>query len=297
MDEQGGISMRTSIVTGLLLAGLLAGCGGARAPEPKGSPAAPPAATQPAAPAPETAAPPTATQPTTAPPATTAPPTSGQAGIPVTVIDPATAPADVQAAAGALASSPVVYPIAKPGVTYLVIATGSDARKVKVDRAEGDASMLTLHLKEDPAGRRLLIATVPMTGLTHVEVAVDGEYARIPALSNKHNLPLVPLPGGVFVLVSPKADQVITGDVLHVSGYGRPFEATFGLSVENAAGEKIGSLAPVMAGSGPNWGSFVADVPFDRARAGETGFLVLTHGGKPTIDRIPIRFVRPPQMG
>jgi len=220
----------------------------------------------------------------------------------ISVMDLSAAPFDVQEAAAKLRSSRVGYAMVKADKTYLIISTGNDAQKVKVDRAEGqpdlvNPSFVDVHLNSDAAGGRLLIATTKLTTPTEYQFDVDGSFAAIPTLHNRHNLPLIPLNAvNRFSLVTPLADQMVQGGTLHMEGYAQVFEAAFTVTVTTAKGRVIG-YAPVQSAAGaPSWGSFVADVPYDASSATETGFVILEEGMTGAKLVIPVRF-RTPQMG
>lgn len=225
----------------------------------------------------------------------------------LTAIDLSSAPADVQAAANTLRTSRIGYAIVKPDKTYLIISTGSDALKVKADRADGRPATGTpdsvdVSLTEDPAGERLLILTSPLTNEAIYQFNVGESPAAIPTLLNHHGLTLVPLDAEKrFALVSPEPDAIVTSP-LRITGFAQVFEATFNARIVTAKGREVGSKQGITtAGGAPNWGSFVAEIALDSADLPETGFLILEEvtggpgGGAKLV--VPIRFSRPPQLG
>lgn len=222
-----------------------------------------------------------------------------------TEIDPATAPADVQAAAAKLATSRVGYPIVKADKTYLVISTGNPADKVRFDRAEGQPDLVNptfvdIHFSAVPAGKSLQIGTTPLTsGTTEYQFDVDGNFAAIPTLHNRHNLPLIPLDAvRRFSMLTPLEGQMVgSSGTLHIEGYAQVFEASFLVTITTAKGRVIGQQGVQSAAGAPSWGSFVADIAYNNSALTETGFVILDEGMTGAKITIPVRFKKPGQMG
>jgi hypothetical protein len=221
----------------------------------------------------------------------------------VRVIDPKTAPVDVQMAAEKLRTSQVGYAIVHPDRTYLIISTGSDDFTVSVDRAEAQPSFSTpslvdIHFRLDRAGERLLIATTPLTVPVEYQFDVDGHYAAIPTLHNPHNLPLTYLDAASrFAVLAPAEGQLISGRTLHVEGYAQVFEAQFTVTVMSDTGRVLGQKAVMAAAGAPSWGSFAADIPIDTRDLPATGFVIFAEEMTEARFVIPVSFERPPQLG
>ena len=206
------------------------------------------------------------------------------------------APDDVRAAAKQLASSRVGYAIVKPEKTYLIISTGSDAVRVNLDRAEGQpagalATFVDIHLKADPAGEQLLIATTDLKAGVEYQFDLDGQYAAIPTLHNRHSLPLAHLDEATgFTVLSPQPVDRIESANLRIEGYARVFEAQFMAQVITEKGRVLAE-SPVMAAAGaPSWGSFVIDINLAGIVLPESSYLVLTEEMTGARLVIPIRF-------
>ncbi|HYG56607.1 MAG TPA: Gmad2 immunoglobulin-like domain-containing protein [Symbiobacteriaceae bacterium] len=228
------------------------------------------------------------------------------AGVPTafaTAINLASAPADVQAAAAILKTSRVGYAMVKPDKTYLVISTGATADTVSIDRAEGqpnlsDPSLVDIFLKTDAKGDSLMIATTPLTKETEYQFDVDGRYADIPTLHNRHNLPLIPLDAKTgFSLVRPAPGFQAEAGILEVEGYARVFEAQFTAKLITEKGRVISQSAVMAAAGAPSWGSFSTRLKFDEQNAPETGYLVLEEEMTGAKLMVPVRFRKPAQMG
>lgn len=208
------------------------------------------------------------------------------------------APDEVREAAKRLASSRVGYAIVRPEKTYLIISTGSDHLKLTLDRAEGQpegeaATFVDLHLKADPAGDRLLIATTDLKAGVEYQFNVDGEYAAIPTLHNRHNLPLTHLDADIgFTLLTPQGGDRVMGSNLRLEGFARVFEAQFTASLITVKGREL-VMTPVMAAAGaPNWGSFVVDINLNGLELPESCFLVLAEEMTGAELVIPVGFQR-----
>jgi hypothetical protein len=222
-----------------------------------------------------------------------------------TVIDPSTAPLDVQDAAAKLATSRVGYAMVKADKTYLIISTGSLMDEVVYDRAEGQpdlvtAAFLDLHFKADAAGQSLQIGTVPLTSAdTEYQFNVGETYASIPTLHNRHNLPLIPLDAVKrFSMVSPGEGAMVgSSGSLRIEGYAQVFEASFMVTITTSKGRVIGQQAVQSAAGAPSWGSFVADIPYDTSALTETGFVILDEGMTGAKITIPVRFKPASQLG
>lgn len=220
------------------------------------------------------------------------------------MVDLNSAPADVQAAAERLKTSRVGYAMVKPDRTYLIISTGSPRDRVQYDRAEGQPDMVNpsfvdIHLVSSLRGENLLLGTTTHTGAIEYQFDVDGKYADIPTLHNRHNLELMALDAATgFTLVTVKDGGKAGEGNIRVEGYARVFEAQFTATVMTAKGRVLG-WAPIMAAAGaPNWGSFVADIAFDTTDIPDTGFLVLKEEMTGAELVVPISLKqRAPQLG
>lgn len=216
----------------------------------------------------------------------------------VTMIDMASAPADVQKAAELLKTSRVGYAMVKPDRTYLIIATGEQGPQVKIDRAEaqpagGDATLVKVFLKTAADGHRLMIATVANTAKVDYQFNLDGLFAGIPSLVNHHNLPLSYLDEAHgFSVITPAQEQVVTGATLHVSGFARVFEGAFMVKVVTADGREVGTAAVKAKAGAPDWGCFNADVAITTANVTETGSVLFEGDGQARLT-LPVRF-KPP---
>lgn len=213
------------------------------------------------------------------------------------------APSEVQEAAMRLMNSRVGYAMVRPDATYLIISTGSDASRVRIEGVEGQPmggppTFVDVNLASDGAGQRLLIATLPLTTTAEYQFNVDGMAAAIPTLHNRHNLPLVALPDhGGFVALSPVTDQVVAGGTIQVAGYARVFEAQFTVRVMTAKGRVIGEQHVMAAAGAPGWGSFAAQVSIDTANLPDTGFVVFEEEMTQSKLVVPVRFRAPTQLG
>lgn len=221
------------------------------------------------------------------------------------VIDPSTAPADVQQAAAKLATSRVGYPMVKGDKTYLVISTGNPAEKLAYERVAAqpdtaNASFVDMHFQNSPAGYSLQIGTVPLSGANvEYQFNVGETYAAIPTLHNRHNLPLIALDAQRrFSMVSPAEGQLIgSSGTFRLEGYAQVFEASFLVTVTTAKGRVIGQQGVQSAAGAPSWGSFAADITYDNSALTETGFVILDEGMTGAKITIPVRFRAPGQLG
>ncbi|HWI61794.1 MAG TPA: Gmad2 immunoglobulin-like domain-containing protein [Symbiobacteriaceae bacterium] len=220
-------------------------------------------------------------------------------------VDAASVPADVADAAAKLATSRVGYAIVKPDKTYLIVSTGNPADKVAFDKAEGQPDIVNptfvdMHFKASPSGYALQIGSTPLTSPSvEYQFNVDGTFAAIPTLHNRHNLPLIPLDAKKrFSMVTPLEGTLIgSSGNLHIEGYAQVFEASFLVTITTAKGRVIGQKGVHSAAGAPSWGSFVADIPFDTSALTETGFVILDEGMTGAKITIPVRFRTPGQMG
>lgn len=223
--------------------------------------------------------------------------------VPLTVVIPGTAPPDVQEMATRLRSSRVGYAVVKPDRTYLIISTGSDSLRLRLDRAEGlpgtgSPTFVTVRLTSSSTGERLLILASALTR-ADFRFDLDGTNAGIPTLRNPDNLPVAPLPEAEnLVVLNPAAGQVIASWPLRVAGFARVSEAQLTVTVTDAKGRVLGRSYTVVAAGAPAWGSFVADLRLEAAQTPESGFLVFEGPANVKVS-VPIRFnrVRPPQLG
>jgi hypothetical protein len=213
----------------------------------------------------------------------------------VTMIDMNSAPADVRQAAELLETSRVGYAMGKPDRTYLIIATGEQGPKVKIDRAEGQpagggSSLVDVFMKTADDGHRLMIATARITTKVDYQFNLDGAFAGIPTLVNQHNLPLVHLDEAhSFSVITPAREQLVTGSTLHVTGFARVFEGAFRVAVTTADGRELGTAAVHTGAGAPSWASFTADVAINTTNLPESGFVIF-EGDGPARVRIPVRF-------
>lgn len=222
-----------------------------------------------------------------------------------TQVEATNVPADVADAAAKLASSRVGYPMVKADKTYLIVSTGNPADKVAFDHAEGQPNMtnptfVDMHFKASPAGYALQIGSTPLTSTTtEYQFNVDGSYAAIPTLHNRHNLPLIPLDAKRrFSMLAPAEGQLVgSSGTLHIEGYAQVFEASFLVTITTSKGRVIGQQGVQSAAGAPSWGSFVADIPYDTSALTETGFVILDEGMTGAKITIPVRFKVPGQMG
>jgi len=224
--------------------------------------------------------------------------------VPLMVIPPGTAPADVQEMAARLRTSRVGYAIVKPDRTYLIISTGSDSLRVRLDRAEGlpgtgAPTSVTVRLTSSPSGERLLILAANLTRAADFRFDLDGVVQAIPTLRNPDNLPVAALPeGSGIVVLNPAHNQVLANWPLRVAGFARAPDAQLTITVTDAKGRVLGRSYTVVAAAAPSWGSFVADIRLEAGAVAETGFLVIE--GQPSIRlSIPVRFgpAGTPQLG
>jgi len=217
----------------------------------------------------------------------------------------ASVPADVADAASKLATSRVGYAIVKPDKTYLIISTGNPAEKIAFDRAEGQPDLVNptfvdMHFTTSSGGSSLIIGTTPLKSAdTEYQFNLDGNFAAIPTLHNRHNLPLIPLDAKArFSMITPLEGTLIgSSGMLHMEGYAQVFEASFTVTITTAKGRVIGHKGVQSAAGAPSWGSFVADIPFDTSALTETGFVILEEGMTGAKISIPIRFRTPGQLG
>lgn len=236
------------------------------------------------------------------------PKTTGTVGVTpqafYSLADTSSVPADVQDAANKLSTSRVGYAIVKPDKTYLVISTGNPSDKITYDRVEGQPDMtnptfVDLHFNSNPTGHSLQIGTTPLTKETEYQFDVDGNFAAIPTLHNRHKLPLIPLDAKRrFSMLSPVEGQLVgSSGTLHLEGYAQVFEASFLVTITTAKGRVIGQQGVQSAAGAPSWGSFVADIPYDTSALTETGFVILDEGMTGARITIPVRFKPPGQLG
>lgn len=230
------------------------------------------------------------------------PPTPPVVASPVQVVGLSQAPADVQDAAAKLSTSRVGYAIYKPDRTYIILSTGSDALKVSYTEVAGQPDVkaptfVDLFFNTDADGGRLLILTTPWGKGVEYQYDLDGQYGAIPGLVNAHNLPLVPLDETKgFAILQPVPDMLVQGDTLHVEGFARAFEAQFDVTIVSAKGRELGRTHVMAAAGMNNWGSFVADVPFDTTNLPATGLVIFEDQGGPLRFVVPIRF-KPAELG
>ena len=211
------------------------------------------------------------------------------------MIDMASAPADVRQAAEQLKTSRVGYAMVKPDRTYLVISTGEQGPKVKIDRAEaqpagGDSTLVDVFFKTAQDGHRLMIAITPTSANVDYQFNLDGVFAAIPGLFNHHGLPLVHLDEAHnFSVITPAREQTVTGSSLTVSGFARVFEGAFMVKVLTADGREVGRAAVKSRAGAPMWACFNANVAITTANLTETGSVVF-EGEGPARLTVPIRF-------
>lgn len=224
--------------------------------------------------------------------------------VPLAVVIPGTAPADVQEIATRLRSSRVGYAVVKSDRTYLIISTGTDSLRLRLDRAEGipgtgTPTSVTVRLTSSPTGERLLILASTLTRAVDFRFDLDGTTAGIPTLRNPDNLPVAPLPETEnIVVLNPAAGQVIASWPLHVAGFARISDAQLTVTVTDVKGRVLGRSYTVVAAGAPSWGSFVADVRLEAAQMPESGFLVFEGPANVKLS-VPVRFnrSRTPQLG
>lgn len=221
----------------------------------------------------------------------------------LTTIAMADAPADVQDAAARLMYARIGYAMPRGDRTYLIISTGSDSLKVRIDGAKAQPNatapqLVDVDLSTSAAGQRMIIASAPYGGQTEYQFNLDGMAASIPTLHNFHGLPLVTLPDGArFVAINPEPNQAVGTQSITVRGYARVFEAAFTVRAVTAKGRVLGEAHVMAAGGAPAWGSFVAELRLDSADLPETGFLILEESMTEAKLVIPVRFTNSGQLG
>lgn len=243
-------------------------------------------------------------RPTPTPPpggGTTPPPATQRVTLtPVRLMD---APAEVADAAARLMHSRVGYAMPVGGRTYLIVSSGSDDLKMSLVGAVGQPgtgtpSFVDVNLATSSSGERLMILAAPIAGGAEYQFNLDGTYAAIPTLHNRHGLPLVTLPHvGGFVVISPASDETVSGRTFDVSGYARVFEAQFTLKAMSAKGRILAETQVMPAAGAPSWGSFVASLTLPEGEMPETGFLVLEDPMTEAKLVVPVRFRAPRQLG
>lgn len=245
-----------------------------------------------------------ARHPTPTPPpggGTTPPPATQR--VMLTQIGLGDAPAEVADAAARLMHSRVGYAMPVGGRTYLIVSSGSDNLKMSLVGAVGQPgtgtpSFVDVNLASSTGGGRLMILSAPIAGGAEYQFNLDGTYAAIPTLINRHGLPLITLAhDGRFALISPASDEVLSGRTVEVSGYARVFEAQFTLKAMSAKGRVLAETQVMPAAGAPSWGSFVASLTLPDGEMPETGFLVLEDPMTEGKLVVPVRFRAPRQLG
>lgn len=221
------------------------------------------------------------------------PPTPG--GLTVTKIPLAKAPLPVREAAEKLGTSRVGYVIPQGNEAYLVISTGPAGERVDVGGAKRAGTMIDIDVRSDSAGERLIVALLkaPVADTRMVQFHLDGIAAGIPALVNRDNLPLLPLPDkGSIVIGSPLAQERVAGGTVQVSGFARIFEGQISIAVYSAGkGRVLGESKNVSAATGaPNWGSFKVNIPYEVIRGLTDGVLLVYDEESGAKVAIPIKF-------
>lgn len=221
----------------------------------------------------------------------------------LTQVQLAGAPEAVRRAATALMESRVGYAMQAEGQTYLIISTGSEALRARIDGAavqpaSGAPEFVDVNLSTAPAGDRLIVARTAVGAAAEYQFNLDGVTASIPTLRNPHHLPLITLPQtGDFALVKPEANVLLSGQSLTVQGYARVFEAQFTMRLVSAKGRVLAEQHVMAAAGGPWWGSFSAELGLEQVDLPETGFLILEEGMSEARLVLPVRFRTPQQMG
>lgn len=167
-------------------------------------------------------------------------------------VKPAEAPVPVREFAAKMGRFEIAQTLRMGSETYLLISGGW-----QVASARRTLGAVEVRAAKDPSAPALGIWRMRIGGSP---VTVQSADPYLPQVINVHRLPEVPITGpAVLVTPTPGARG---GGKFRVTGYVRAFEATYHVRLKDQTGKVVATAWGTAASGGPDWGSFVTELPY-----------------------------------